>query len=82
MTLSNDEVGRVWEWMRATFPDGLECSACHSPKKGWGANGLVHVPLATRDGNLINAPTPPVVLLSCERCGHLAFFDARVIGLV
>lgn len=83
MTLTDEQVQRVADHLRAMAPDGFMCPICG--ERHWIINNVV---VETREFNQGNLFPPgqtsliPLIPLTCARCSNTMFINALALGLV
>lgn len=72
---------KVVEWLNSHW-EGLKlCPICHH--NNWFVNdSLVQLTEFHRVGLVLGGPVIPMVVVSCNNCGHTLFFSALKLGVI
>ena len=81
MTPPKVDEQKTLDWLNKHWVGSKACPVCTNTK--WGVSDDIVEIRPFRGGSLtLGGPLYPLIVVTCDTCGHTLFFNAKMLGLV
>lgn len=80
MNLKTEDLQKIVDWMKSSFPDHSNCEFCLSTEGKFSLSSVVFsVQVFNKPGEEVVRGCAPILLFSCINCGNSKFFNTNIL---